>query len=56
MRNVGGEVVEAIAPNDGNPLSYVQGTPLTLHLPPESLRVFAPHSGPDEPAPHGSSG
>jgi spermidine/putrescine transport system ATP-binding protein len=49
VRIVGGDLVKAIAPNDGAPLPYEQGTPLTLHLPPEALRVLAPADGSAEP-------
>ncbi len=42
VRIVGGGVVKAIAPNDGTPLPYAQGAPVTLHLPQEALRVLAP--------------
>jgi spermidine/putrescine transport system ATP-binding protein len=40
VRIVGGAIVKVIAPNDGTPIPYAQGAPLTLHLPPESLRVL----------------
>ncbi len=42
VRIVVGDIVKAIAPNDGTPLPYAEGAPLTLHLPPEALRVLAP--------------
>jgi spermidine/putrescine transport system ATP-binding protein len=46
VRIIGGDLVKTIAPNDGAPLAYPQGTPVTLHLPAEALRVLAP-SGDD---------
>ena len=41
VRLVGGDLVRAIMPNDGEPLDYEQGTPVSVHLPAESLRVLA---------------
>jgi ABC-type Fe3+/spermidine/putrescine transport system ATPase subunit len=41
VRIVGGSVVKAIAPNDGSPLPYEQGTPVSLRLPPDAVRVVA---------------
>jgi spermidine/putrescine transport system ATP-binding protein len=41
LRIVGGALVKAIAPNDGVQLQYEQGTPVTLHLPAEAIRVLA---------------
>ena len=45
VRIVGGGLVKAIAPNDGAPLPFAEGAPVTLHLPPEALRVLAPSTG-----------
>ena len=42
VRIVGGSLIKAVAPNDGSPLDYEQGDPVTLHLPPDALRVLAP--------------
>ena len=42
VRLVGGDLVKAIVPNDGAPLAYEQGSPVTLHLPAEAVRVLAP--------------
>ncbi len=42
VRLPGGDVVKAVFPNDGTPLTFDEGTPLTLHFPPEALRVLAP--------------
>jgi spermidine/putrescine transport system ATP-binding protein len=42
VRIVGGALVTAIAPNDGAPAAFEQGTPVTLHLPPDAIRVLAP--------------
>jgi spermidine/putrescine transport system ATP-binding protein len=46
VRIVGGELVKAISPNDGSPLPYEQGSPVTLHLPPDAIRVLAPNVAP----------
>jgi spermidine/putrescine transport system ATP-binding protein len=40
VRLVGGDTVKAIAPNDGEPLAFEEGAPLTLHLPQEAVRVL----------------
>jgi spermidine/putrescine transport system ATP-binding protein len=45
VRIVGGELVRAVVPNDGTPLPFAQGAPVTLHLPGEALRVLAPTDG-----------
>ena len=42
MRLVGGDLVKAVMPNDGSPLAYEQGSPVTVHLPPDALRVLPP--------------
>ena len=42
LRLVGGSVIEAVTANDGEELPYEQGTPVTLHLPEEAIRVLAP--------------
>ncbi len=42
VRIVGGSVIKAIAPNDGDALPYEQGSPVALHLPAEAIRVLAP--------------
>ena len=42
VRLVGGDLVRAVVPNDGAPLAYEQGSPVTLHLPAEAVRVLAP--------------
>jgi len=43
--------------NDGTESSYAQGASVTVHLPPESLRVLPempePVADPDAPAPEG---
>jgi spermidine/putrescine transport system ATP-binding protein len=51
VRLPGGDVVKAVFPNDGSALTFDEGTPLTLHFPPEALRVLAPSTDgavPDE--------
>jgi spermidine/putrescine transport system ATP-binding protein len=40
VRLLGGSLVKAIVPNDGTPLGYAQGEPLTVHLPQDALRVL----------------
>ncbi len=42
VRMLGGSLIKAIVPNDGKPLGFGEGEPLTLHLPQEALRVLAP--------------
>jgi spermidine/putrescine transport system ATP-binding protein len=42
VRLVGGGLLKATIRNDGSDLSYEEGTPVTLHLPPDALRVLAP--------------
>jgi spermidine/putrescine transport system ATP-binding protein len=60
VRLPGGDVVKAVFPNDGSPLTFDEGTPLTLHFPPEALRVLAPSTDgaapddvPEEESPNG---
>jgi hypothetical protein len=48
IRIVGGDLLKATMPNDGSALVYAEGTPVTLHLPADALRVLP---GPAEPAP-----
>ena len=40
VRLVGGDLVKAIAANDGTALPYEQGSPVTLHFPPDAVRVL----------------
>jgi spermidine/putrescine transport system ATP-binding protein len=54
VRLLGGDLIKVVVPNDGTPLSYEQGAPLTLHLPEEALRVLAPAIGSDGLAPDDS--
>jgi spermidine/putrescine transport system ATP-binding protein len=42
VRILGGALVKAVAPNDGSPLPYEQGAPVTLHLPADAIRVLPP--------------
>jgi spermidine/putrescine transport system ATP-binding protein len=44
VRLVGGDLLRATVPNDGTPLSYEDGTPVTVHMPRDAVRVLA--SGP----------
>ncbi len=48
VRILGGSLVKVVLPNDGAPLVYEQGAAVTLHLPPDALRVLAPAAVPDE--------
>jgi hypothetical protein len=36
-----GTLIKAVRPNDGAALPYEEGTPVTLHLPAEAIRVLA---------------
>jgi spermidine/putrescine transport system ATP-binding protein len=47
VRIVGGTLVKAVTSNDGTPLPYEQGAPVTLHLPSDALRVLEPAAGSD---------
>ena len=42
VRIVGGALVKVITPNDGAAHAFEQGAAVTLHLPPDSIRVLAP--------------
>jgi spermidine/putrescine transport system ATP-binding protein len=44
IRVVGGALVKVVTPNDGNAIELEQGTPVTLNLPPDAIRVLAPES------------
>ncbi|MDX6561904.1 MAG: spermidine/putrescine transport system ATP-binding protein [Gaiellales bacterium] len=46
VRLLGGALVTAIQPNDGSEPPYEQGTPVSVHLPVESLRVLPEESAP----------
>jgi TOBE domain-containing protein len=52
VRVLGGELLRATVPNDGRAASVALegGATVTLHLPPESLRVLAPSEQPRSPA------
>jgi spermidine/putrescine transport system ATP-binding protein len=41
VRLLGGDLLRATVPNDGTPLAYDDGTPVTVHLPPDAVRVLA---------------
>ena len=58
VRIVGGDLLKATIQNDGSAFAYEEGTPVTLHLPPDALRVLRPSaaanpaaSGAEERAP-----
>ena len=42
VRLVGGDLLKAMVSNDGSAPTYSEGTPVTLHLPAEALRVLTP--------------
>ena len=42
MRIIGGDLLKATVRNDGSAFAYEEGTPVTLHLPPDAVRVLAP--------------
>jgi mannopine transport system ATP-binding protein len=44
VRLVGGDLVKAVFPNNGAPDAHVQGSPVTVHFPPDALRVLPPTS------------
>ncbi len=48
VRVVGGDVMKATIPNDGTGVPVEEGTAVTLHLPPEALRVLGPSTSPVE--------
>ncbi len=41
IRLATGDIVQALLPNDGAPARFAQGTPVHVHLPPDSLRVLS---------------
>jgi spermidine/putrescine transport system ATP-binding protein len=41
VRVVGGDLLRATVRNDGSAHAYEEGTPVTLHLPPDAVRVLA---------------
>jgi spermidine/putrescine transport system ATP-binding protein len=46
VRLVGGELVKSVAPNDGDPIAYEEGAPVTVEFPADALRVLSPEAGP----------
>ncbi|MFN8185742.1 MAG: ABC transporter ATP-binding protein [Gaiellales bacterium] len=42
IRALGGDLVTAVVSNDGAPLPFEEGAPVTLRLPADALRVLAP--------------
>ena len=48
LRVLGGLLVKAIAPNDGAAPGLVEGAAVTVHLPPDALRVLAESPPPSE--------
>jgi spermidine/putrescine transport system ATP-binding protein len=59
VRVLGGALLKATVPNDGRPLPFAQGEPVTVHLPADALRVLVagpasaaePTATPESPAP-----
>jgi spermidine/putrescine transport system ATP-binding protein len=49
VRVLGGEMLKVAMTNEGNPLTFglEQGTPVTLYLPPDALRVLRPDPEPE---------
>jgi spermidine/putrescine transport system ATP-binding protein len=49
VRVLGGEMLKVAMTNEGNPLTFglEQGTPVTLYLPPDALRVLRPDPDPE---------
>jgi spermidine/putrescine transport system ATP-binding protein len=49
VRVLGGEILKVAVANEGNPLIFglEQGTPVTLHLPSDALRVLRPDQEPE---------
>ncbi|MGH3012332.1 MAG: ABC transporter ATP-binding protein [Gaiellaceae bacterium] len=48
VRILGGSLIKVVLPNDGGPLAYEQGAAVTLHFPPNALRVLTPSVVPEE--------
>jgi len=46
VRVVGGSLLKATIPNDGSALAHGEGAAVTLHLPPDAVRVLAPSPEP----------
>ena len=40
--SIGGSLLKATIMNDGTPFAYEEGTPVTLYLPPDAVRVLTP--------------
>ncbi len=49
VRIVGGDLLKATVANDGVPVPFAEGSPVTLHLPADALRVLR-RDGPVEAA------
>ena len=50
VRLVNGVALQALIQNTGDEIAFTQGSPTTVHLPPQSLRVLAGESGSDSVA------
>ena len=44
VRLVGGDLLKATVRNDGSAFAYEEGTPVTLYLPSDAVRVLTPSS------------
>jgi hypothetical protein len=54
VRLANGESLQALVQNQGQPLSWQQGTAIAVHLPADALRVLSDPSAPEEaPTPKG---
>lgn len=42
VRIIGGDLLKVTVQNDGSVFAYEEGTAVTLHLPPDAVRVLAP--------------
>ena len=54
VRILGGELLKATVANDGSPLRFEQGMPVTVHLPPDALRVLVAPATDAVPSPASS--
>ena len=51
VRLIGGSLLKATIMNDGTPFAYEEGTPVTLYLPPDAVRVLTPSPAAGSPCP-----
>jgi hypothetical protein len=57
VRMLGGGLLKVTVANEGNPLTFglAEGTPVTLHLPPDALRVLRPDTEPEAASGNGET-